>query len=63
VSAREDHHLTSVYLCKIVDGEFKPSYEISEIKYFDVNDLPRMLFAEKDLIRWAAGNLTMDDRR
>ncbi|MBI3162503.1 MAG: NUDIX domain-containing protein [Chloroflexi bacterium] len=52
-SAREDHHLTMVYLCKITGGEFKPSHEISEIKYFDVNDLPIMLFAEKDLIRWA----------
>lgn len=53
VSAREDHHLTVVYLCKIISGEFQPSHEISEIKYFDVNDLPKMLFAEKDLIRWA----------
>jgi 8-oxo-dGTP pyrophosphatase MutT (NUDIX family) len=54
VSAREDHHLTMVYLCKIIGGEFKPSHEISEMRYFDVNDLPEMLFAEKDLIRWAA---------
>jgi ADP-ribose pyrophosphatase YjhB (NUDIX family) len=53
VSAREDHHLTVVYLCKITGGEFKPSHEISEMKYFDVDDLPKMLFAEKDLIRWA----------
>ena len=53
VSAWEDHHLTVVYLCKIISGEFRPSHEISEIKYFEVNDLPKMLFAEKDLIRWA----------
>ncbi len=52
VSAREDHHLTVVYLCKIIRGEFQPSHEISEMKYFEVNDLPKMLFAEKDLIRW-----------
>jgi len=52
-SAREFPHLGIVYLCKIIDGEFKPSHEISEMKYFDVNDLPVMLFAEKDLIRWA----------
>jgi 8-oxo-dGTP diphosphatase len=62
-SAREFPHLGIVYLCKIVSGEFKPSHEISEMKYFDVNDLPIMLFAEKDLIRWAAGNLTIDDGR
>lgn len=54
VSAQEDHHITMVYLCKIVGGEFRPSYEISEIKFFDPNDLPHMLFAEKDLIRWGA---------
>ncbi|MBI5943543.1 MAG: NUDIX domain-containing protein [Chloroflexi bacterium] len=54
VSANEDDHLTAVYLCKIAGGEFRQSNEISEIKYFDVNDLPQMLLAEKELIRWAA---------
>lgn len=52
VSAREDDHITLVYLCKIVSGEFKASHEISEMKYFDPHRLPRMLFAEKELIRW-----------
>ncbi|MBI3152126.1 MAG: NUDIX domain-containing protein, partial [Chloroflexi bacterium] len=58
ISAREDHHLTVVYLCKIADGEFKPSHEISEMKYFDVDDLPKMLFAEKELIRWAVKQIS-----
>jgi 8-oxo-dGTP diphosphatase len=54
VSAREDHHLSAIYLCKILSGEFRPSHEISEMKYFDVNQLPaRMLTAEKELIQWA----------
>jgi 8-oxo-dGTP diphosphatase len=54
VSAREDHHLSAIYLCKILNGEFRPSHEISEMKYFDVNQLPaRMLTAEKELIQWA----------
>ncbi len=44
-------HVTLMYLCKIIGGEFRESYEVSEMKYFDVNDLPRMLFDEKDLIR------------
>lgn len=57
-SAKEFPHLSIVYLCKITGGEFKPSYEISEMKYFHPNDLPIMLFAEKDLIRWAAASLT-----
>jgi ADP-ribose pyrophosphatase YjhB (NUDIX family) len=62
-SAREFPHLGITYLCKITGGEFKPSHEISEMKYFDVNDLPIMLFAEKNLIRWAAKDLTMDGGR
>lgn len=53
-SAREFPHLGITYLCKIISGEFSPSHEVSEMKYFDMNDLPNMLFAEKDLIRWAA---------
>lgn len=50
-SSKYDRHVSLVYLCTIVSGEFQPTYEISEIKFFDVNDLPRMLFDEKDLIR------------
>ncbi|MBI2332787.1 MAG: NUDIX domain-containing protein [Chloroflexi bacterium] len=56
-SAREFPHLGVTYLCKITGGEFKPSHEISEMKYFNLNDLPIMLFAEKDLIRWAVKEL------
>src|SRR5687767_12818601 len=53
LSAREDHHISMIYLCTIVSGEFKESHEISEMKYFDVHDLPaRMLTAEKELIQW-----------
>ena len=50
ISAQEDHHISMIYLCKIVSGTFKASLEISEIRYFDVNGLPHMLFAEKNLI-------------
>lgn len=53
-SAREDHHLGVVYLCKISDGQFKPSLEISEIQYFPVDALPSMMLTtEKELIHWA----------
>jgi 8-oxo-dGTP diphosphatase len=55
ISAREDHHISMIYLCTIISGEFKESHEISEMKYFDIHDLPaRMLTAEKELIKWAA---------
>jgi 8-oxo-dGTP diphosphatase len=52
-SSSEDLNISLIYLCKIVSGSFTESSEISEIKYFDVTDLPQMLFAEKNLIRWA----------
>jgi hypothetical protein len=48
-------------LCKIVGGEFKASNEVSEMKYFDVNALPKMLLAEKELIRWAVDKLRSEN--
>jgi ADP-ribose pyrophosphatase YjhB (NUDIX family) len=50
-SSQVFHHVSLVYLCKIIGGEFRESNEISEIRYFDVADLPFMLSDEKDLIR------------
>ena len=54
-SSKEDHNISLIYLCKITSGTFKESNEISEMKYFDANNLPQMLFAEKELIRQVAG--------
>ncbi len=56
-SSKEDHNISLIFLCKIVSGTFAESSEISEMKYFDVNALPKMLFAEKELIRWAVDKL------
>jgi len=56
-SSKADHNISLIFLCKIVSGSFKESLEISEMKYFDVNDLPHMLFAEKNLIRSVVENL------
>ena len=50
VSAREDHHISLVYHCEVVSGEFQPSAEISEIRFFSVDELPEMLRTEKVLI-------------
>jgi len=56
-SSKEDRNISLVYLCKIMSGVFEESHEISEMKYFDVNDLPHMLFAEKNLIHVVAKSL------
>lgn len=50
-SSQYDRHVSLVYLCEIVGGEFQASDEVCEMKYFDVQQLPPMLFDEKDLIR------------
>jgi 8-oxo-dGTP diphosphatase len=49
-SSRSFRHVTLMYLCRIVAGEFRESDEVSEMRYFDVNNLPPMIFDEKDLI-------------
>ncbi len=50
-SSKLFRHVTLIYLCKVVGGEFRESDEVSEMKYFNVNDLPPMIFDEKELIR------------
>jgi ADP-ribose pyrophosphatase YjhB (NUDIX family) len=61
VSAREDHYISLIYLCTIMSGEFKPSPEISEMKYFDLDEMPLMLSAEKELIRQVAREIYYAD--
>lgn len=56
-SSKEDHNIGLIYLCKIVSGKFLESNEISEMKYFEVNHLPQMLTAEKNLIHLVVNKL------
>lgn len=39
------------YLCKITDGEFRPSDEVSEFGYFAPNDLPDIRSQDIELIK------------
>lgn len=39
-SSKEIHHLSLTYLCTGVSGMFVPNEEVSEIRYFDTNNLP-----------------------
>lgn len=50
-SSKLFRHVTLVYLCEVVSGEFRESDEVCEMNFFDVHDLPPMIFDEKDLIR------------
>ncbi len=50
VSAKEDHHISLIYLCKIVSGSFRPSSEISKVDFFETNKLPRLMPTERALL-------------
>lgn len=50
VSAREAHHVSLIYLCKIIGGSFIPTPEISTIRFFPLDSLPDMLKTEKVLL-------------
>ena len=50
VSAKEDRHISLIYLCKIMSGKFQPSPEISAVQFFSVTELPDMLRTEKMLV-------------
>ncbi|MBN2119322.1 MAG: NUDIX hydrolase [Anaerolineales bacterium] len=39
------------YLCRIMDGTFTPSDEVSEFDYFSVNDLPDVRPLDLDIIK------------
>lgn len=44
-------HVGLYYLCKIVDGEFHPSDEVSELGYFFPNALPDVRSQDVELIK------------
>ena len=52
-STAEYPHVSLIYLCRVAGGEFRPSLEVSEMRYFGTDQLPAMLYDEKDLIRAA----------
>jgi len=49
-SSDEFHHVSLIYLCKIVDGTFTPNPEVSSVKFYPLDQLPRLLPTEKTLI-------------
>ena len=49
-SAVEFHHISLIYLCRIIDGTFKPNLEVSSVKFYPLDQLPRLLPTEQILI-------------
>jgi ADP-ribose pyrophosphatase YjhB (NUDIX family) len=60
VSTRKYHHVSLIYLCSMAGGEFRPSLEVSEMRYFHIEQLPAMLTDEKKLIRDVSRQLKAD---
>jgi ADP-ribose pyrophosphatase YjhB (NUDIX family) len=54
-SSREDRHISLIYRCRMAGGDFRPNPEISAMQFFDVGQLPAMLFSEKAIIARLAG--------
>ena len=59
-SAPNNHHINLIYLCKIVGGMFQPSYEISQTRFFSVDELPKLLSSEQAVIERIAGLLSLN---
>lgn len=49
-SAVEFRHISLIYLCRIVDGKFKPNLEVSSVKFYPLDQLPELLPTEQALI-------------
>jgi len=49
-SATEFRHISLIYLCKILDGTFKPNLEVSSVKFYPLDQLPKLLPTEQVLI-------------
>lgn len=59
-SAPNNHHISLIYLCKIVGGIFQPNYEIAQTRFFSVDALPKLLSTEQALIERVAGMLSLE---
>lgn len=50
-SAREYPHVSLVFYCKMISGEFQPNLEITSIHFFSPDELPeRILPSERSLL-------------
>lgn len=49
-SAMEFRHISLIYLCKVINGTFKPNLEVSSVKFYPLDQLPDLLPTEKALI-------------
>jgi ADP-ribose pyrophosphatase YjhB (NUDIX family) len=50
-NSEEVQHVTLIYLCERVSGDFRPSEEIDQIRYFDVDRLPEFYADQRVTIR------------
>ena len=53
-SATQFHHISLIYLCRIVGGSFKPNLETIRTEFFAIDALPDLLHTERTLIERVA---------
>jgi len=57
-SAKEFHHISLLYFCKVLGGSFTPNLEISRVQFYPLDQLPELLPTERQLIeKMSAKNL------
>jgi ADP-ribose pyrophosphatase YjhB (NUDIX family) len=49
-SAKEFHHISLVYMCKILGGSFIPNIEVSRVQFYPLDQLPELLPRERQLL-------------
>ena len=59
-SAPTNHHISLIYLCKIVGGVFQQSYEISQTRFFSLDKMPHLLPTERALIERVIAMLSLN---
>jgi ADP-ribose pyrophosphatase YjhB (NUDIX family) len=50
-NSEEVHHVTLIYLCERVSGDFRPSDEVDQIRYFDLDRLPEFYADQRVTLR------------
>jgi ADP-ribose pyrophosphatase YjhB (NUDIX family) len=49
-SAKEFHHISLVYLCKVLGGSFTSNIEVSRVQFYPLDQLPELLPKERQLL-------------
>ena len=50
-NAADARRIDLYYGCRIIEGDFRPSAEVSEVRWFGLDEMPRLMHAQYDMIK------------